>query len=210
MDNSIIDNHADLEKATASLAQEHPALARALEQVGALSLRKRPDGFASLLGVIVSQQLSVAAADATWSRLSSAGLTEPERIQVATDEEMRTLGLSRQKIRYARALATSGIDYLALRKKSNSDVIATLIQVPGIGTWTAEIYAIFSLGRADVFASGDLALQEATRILLDLPQRPNSRKMVEISQRWSPWRAVAARILWGYYRECKQREGIRT
>ncbi len=210
MDDSIIENHASLEQAAAWLARKDPALARALELAGSPSLRKRPDGFAALLGVIVSQQLSVAAADATWTRLSDAGLTEPKSIQAVTDEVMRALGLSRQKIRYARALATSGIDYHALRRQSNSDVIATLIQLPGIGTWTAEIYAIFSLGRADVFASGDLALQEATRILLDLPSRPSSREMAELAQRWSPWRSVAARILWGYYRECKQREGVRT
>ena len=88
-------------------------------------------------------------------------------------------------------------------------MIATLIAVPGIGRWTAEIYAMFSLGRADVFAHGDLALQEAAKSLFALPERPTERAMREMAEGWSPWRSVAARILWAYYRVDKQREGIR-
>jgi len=81
--------------------------------------------------------------------------------------------------------------------------------LPGIGRWTAEIYAMFALGRADVFAPGDLALQEAARLLFDLPDRPNERALRAMAEQWSPWRAVAARALWAYYRVAKTREGIR-
>ena len=88
-------------------------------------------------------------------------------------------------------------------------MIATLTQVPGIGVWTAEIYAMFSLGRADVFAPGDLALQEAARLLYDLPERPKERAFREMAEDWAPWRAVAARLLWAYYRVVREREGIR-
>jgi DNA-3-methyladenine glycosylase II len=88
-------------------------------------------------------------------------------------------------------------------------VIKTLTQVTGIGQWTAEIYAMFSLGRADVFAHGDLALQEAARVLLDLEERPKEKQMKIIAADWSPWRSVAARVLWAYYRVVKLREGIR-
>ncbi len=88
-------------------------------------------------------------------------------------------------------------------------MLQTLTAVPGIGTWTAEIYAMFSLGRADVFAHGDLALQEAARILYDLPERPKERAMRAMAADWSPYRSVAARLLWAYYRIAKQREGIR-
>ena len=91
----------------------------------------------------------------------------------------------------------------------NEQVIATLVAVPGIGAWTAEIYAMFALGRADVFAPGDLALQEAARILFDLPERPGERAFRQMAEAWSPWRAVAARTLWAYYRVAKTREGIR-
>jgi DNA-3-methyladenine glycosylase II len=88
-------------------------------------------------------------------------------------------------------------------------VIATLTEVPGIGVWTAEIYAMFSLGRADVFAPGDLALREASRFLFELPDRPSERVLRQMAEGWSPWRAVAARLLWAYYKTAKQRDGTR-
>ena len=109
----------------------------------------------------------------------------------------------------ARALAEARINYTALRSAPTEDVIATLVAVPGIGAWTAEIYAMFSLGRADVFAPGDLALQEAARVLFDLPERPKERALRDMACDWSPWRSVAARLLWAYYRVAKNREGIR-
>jgi DNA-3-methyladenine glycosylase II len=191
------------------LAQTCPRMAFALEQTGPLPLRRRGDGFAQIFSAIVSQQVSVAAADAIWGRLKAAGLTGPRKIIWASDDDLRACGLSRQKIRYARALADARINYRALRDASNDQVIATLTEVPGIGSWTAEIYAMFSLGRADVFAPGDLALQEAARILYDLPARPKEREMRAMAQAWSPWRSVAARVLWAYYRVAKEREGIR-
>ncbi len=86
--------------------------------------------------------------------------------------------------------------------------IAALTAVKGIGIWTAEIYLMFSIGRADVFAPGDLALQEAARILFDLPGRPSEKELRARAVGWSPWRGVAARLLWAYYRVAKQREGI--
>ncbi|MDD9978319.1 MAG: DNA-3-methyladenine glycosylase 2 family protein [Boseongicola sp.] len=191
------------------LAENEPRFASALELTGPLPLRLRKDGFAELLGAIVSQQVSVAAADAIWGRLRAAGLTGPRKIMWADDEELRACGLSRQKMRYARALAESNIKYKSLRERPTDDVIETLIEVPGIGRWTAEIYAMFSLGRADVFAPGDLALQEAAKILFELPERPTEKQMRVMSEDWSPWRGVAARLLWAYYRVAKEREGIR-
>jgi len=128
---------------------------------------------------------------------------------LATDEDLRACGMSRQKIRYARELAASGIRYPALRNRPTDDVIETLIEVPGIGRWTAEIYAMFSLGRADVFAPGDLALQESARVLFDLDARPTEKALRKMSEGWSPWRGVAARLLWAYYHVAKDREGIR-
>lgn len=191
------------------LADACPRMAYAMEQTGPLPLRRKPDGFAQLLSAIVSQQVSVASANAIWSRMQEAKLTGPRKIMWATDEDLRAVGLSRQKVRYARALAEARIDYKALRDTPNADVIATLTEVPGIGVWTAEIYAMFSLGRSDVIAPGDLALQEAARVLYDLPKRPTDKELRQMAEAWSPWRSVAARVLWAYYREAKKREGIR-
>ena len=97
---------------------------------------------------------------------------------------------------------------MSLRNTPTQEVIAELTKVSGIGIWTAEIYAMFSLGRADVFAPGDLALQEAARLLFDLPERPKERALRQMAETWAPWRSVAARLLWAYYRVAKDREGI--
>ena len=191
------------------LARHDPRFAHALSLCPALPLRRRADGFAALLDAIVGQQVSVAAANAIWARLEAAGLTDPDRMAQASDEDLRAVGLSRQKARYGRALAQAGIDYAALRHASDAEVVAVLVAVPGIGLWTAEIYAMFALGRADVFAPGDLALQEAARALFELPARPTARALRAMAEDWSPWRAVAARILWAYYRVQKSREGSR-
>jgi DNA-3-methyladenine glycosylase II len=142
--------------------------------------------------------------------MQAAGLTEAVRVADASEDELRAVGLSRQKIRYAGALARAGIDYGALGGMPDAEVIATLIAVPGVGRWTAEIYAMFSLGRADVFAAGDLALQQAARGLFDLDARPGEKHLRAMADDWSPWRGVAARLLWSYYRVMTTREGIRA
>ena len=205
----IIESHDCVAEGAAWLAARDPRLAAALDQVGQLPLRRRKDGFASLLDAIVAQQVSVASADAIWRRLKTARLTGPRNVARASDEDLRACGLSRQKIRYAKELAASGIRYAELRDLPTDQVIARLIEVPGIGLWTAEIYAMFSLGRADVFAPGDLALQEAARLIFDLDARPTEKALRAMAEDWSPWRGVAARLLWAYYRLAKEREGIR-
>ncbi|MEP2031177.1 MAG: DNA-3-methyladenine glycosylase 2 family protein [Paracoccaceae bacterium] len=204
----IIRSDSCVAEGAAWLAQRDPRFAAALEKTGPLPLRLKPDGFAQLLNAIVSQQVSVASAAAIWGRLLDADLTEPSKILASTDEQLRTLGLSRQKARYARALAEADIDYVALRDLPNDAAIKHLIKVPGIGVWTAEVYVMFCLGRADVFAPGDLALQESARILFDLPERPKDRAFRDIAQDWSPWRSVAARLLWAYYRVATKHSGI--
>lgn len=199
---------ADVAEGAAWLATLDPRFASALQQTGPLPLRLRADGFPALLSAIVSQQVSVASARAITARCQEAGLMDPDIAASLDDDGMRACGLSRQKIRYARALAQAGIDYDALRDAPTEDVIRILTEVPGIGRWTAEIYAKFSLGHADVFAANDLALQEGARILFDLPDRPKERELRQMAEAWSPWRAVAARLLWAYYHVVKEREGI--
>lgn len=204
----IIETDACVAEGAAWLAAREPRFAAALERTGPLPLRRRTDGFAALVDAIVAQQVSTASARAITARMQALGLTEAAAIAAATDDDLRAAGLSRQKMRYLRALSAADLDFAALRHVPDVEVVARLTALPGIGTWTAEIYAMFSLGRADVFAPGDLALQEAARVLFDLPERPRDRALREMSAAWSPWRGVAARLLWSYYRVAKGREGV--
>lgn len=208
MHERIIESPACVEEGAAWLAARDPRFARALELTGPLPLRRHEDGFAALLDAIVGQQVSTAAATAIRNRMTVAGLWDEGAIATADAEALRAAGLSRQKVRYAQSLAQARLDYTALRHAPTEQVVETLVALPGIGHWTAEIYAMFALGRGDVFAPGDLALQEAARLLFDLPERPRERALREMATVWSPWRAVAARLLWAYYRVEKGREGV--
>ncbi|WP_069299904.1 DNA-3-methyladenine glycosylase family protein [Neptunicoccus sediminis] len=205
----IIETDADVAEGAAWLAARDDRFRAALEQTGPLPLRRTGDGFEALLSAIVGQQVSTASASAIWARLEAAGLHQRDRVLAASDAEILGCGLSRPKLRYTRALAESELDYSVLRDVPDVDVIAALCRITGIGRWTAEVYALTSLGRADVFPSGDLALQEAARLLFDLEARPSEKAMAAMAAEWSPWRAVAARLLWAYYRVAKKREGIR-
>jgi len=191
------------------LAAAEPRFAEALELTGKLPLRRRPEGFATLFSAIVSQQVSTASASAIWGRLETMGAAEPDVVLTATDEALRAAGLSRQKVVYGRAIAGAGLDFDALRDLPDAELVAVLTRLKGIGVWTAEIYAMFSLGRADMFAPGDLALQEAAARLFRLPSRPRERAFRAMAEAWSPWRSVAARLLWAYYRVGTGREGVR-
>lgn len=203
----IIETDEDVAEGAAWLAARDPALARAVAQAGPLPLRRRPDGFAALFNAIIGQQVSTASANAIWARLQARDLIRPDTVIAAGEDGLRAAGLSRQKIVYALALAEAGLDYHALRAAPDAEVIATLTAVKGIGVWTAEIYAMFALGRADVFAPGDLALQEAARVIFDLPERPREKTLRSMALDWQPWRAVAARLFFTYYRVIKGREG---
>lgn len=205
----LIETPDDVAEGAAALAALCPRMAYAVDLCGPLPLRRKKDGFATLLSAIVSQQVSVAAADAIWTRMKTARLTGPRKITWASDDDLRACGLSRQKIRYARALAEARIDFRALRTAPTETVVAELSAVTGIGVWTAEIYAMFALGHADVFAPGDLALQEGARMLYGLEGRPREAALRDMALAWRPWRAVAARVLWAYYAIEKQREGVR-
>ena len=204
----FINTAEDVTEGMTWLAGRCPRLAYAYELTGDPALRRRNDGFEAVLQAIVSQQVSVVSAAAVWGRLEAAKMTNPDRISAATDEDLKALGLSRQKVRYAKALADKGIDFNALRDLESAEVVKVLTGVTGVGVWTAEIYAMFSLGHADVFAPGDLALQEAVKHLYNLPERPKERDLRDMALAWSPYRAVAARALWAYYHHIKAREGV--
>ena len=190
------------------LSKVEPRFAHVIDVHGDLPLRLRKDGFSQLLQAIVSQQISVAAAASIWERLRKAKLNNAKAIRSASKEELRSCGLSGQKVTYAKALAEAGINYRQLRSADMREVVETLTEVKGIGKWTAEIYAMFSLARADAFAAGDLALQESARLLFDLEKRPTEKQLEALAEPWRPWRSVAARALWAYYHVIKSREGI--
>ena len=168
-----------------------------------VSLRRKPPGFASLLQAIVGQQVSVASAVAIWERIQAAGLSCEIALAQASEAQLAGLGLSRPKIRYAKALALSGLDYERLAVLPDAEVVSRLTAITGIGRWTAEVYALQALGRADVFPHGDLALQEAARQVFHLPARPSETEMRVLAENWVPFRAVAARLLWAYYKHHK-------
>ena len=209
MDERVIISQDCISEGLDALKKIEPKFNQAINTVEEIPLRRSSDGFDRLLSNIVSQQLSVAAADAIWNKIELAGLNKIQKIRKVSDQELRDVGLSKQKIKYVRSLANANINYRSLKTMPTLQVVNELTQVSGIGNWTAEIYAMFSLGRADVFAPGDLALQEATRILFNLPERPSEKDLRSMAKDWSPWQAVAARLLWSYYNQQKKREGIR-
>ncbi|MFD1797246.1 DNA-3-methyladenine glycosylase 2 family protein [Paracoccus aurantiacus] len=203
----IIESDADLDEGRHHLTAICPVWAGALPEL-ALPLRRRPDGFTAILDAIIGQQISIAAAAAIMARLQAAGLTEPAAIRAGGEEALRACGVSRPKIRYLLGIVGQEPDWHRLRHAPDAEVIETLTALPGIGQWTAEIYLAFALGRTDAFPAGDLALQEAARLLYRLDARPDPKTLVEIAEPWRPWRSVAARALWAYYRLAKGREGV--
>ena len=197
-----------LTKNLKKLARLDTELGDVIKSLDNINLRTREGGFSALLRAIVGQQLSVKAAAAIWLKLENAKLTTEESIESASDLELRICGLSRQKIKYAKALSAQKINYVKLKSLKEEEVIEILTAVPGIGRWTAEIYLMFCLDRPDIFPSGDLALQEATKILYSSSVRPKEKEMREIAQKWKPFRSLAALVLWEFYAINKKREGI--
>ena len=197
-----------LTKNLKKLARLDTELGDVIKDLDNIKLRTREGGFSALLRAIVGQQLSVKAAAAIWLKLENAKLTTEESIESASDSELRICGLSRQKIKYTKALSAQKINYVKLKSLKEEEVVGILTAVPGIGRWTAEIYLMFCLDRPDIFPSGDLALQEATKILYSLLVRPKEKEMREIAQKWKPFRSLAALVLWEFYAINKKREGV--
>ncbi|WP_025646618.1 MULTISPECIES: DNA-3-methyladenine glycosylase family protein [unclassified Psychrobacter] len=208
MSMTTLDSSAELKTHIQALIELEPRFAPVYEQVGVPSLRRNEGGFAALLRAIVGQQLSVAAASSIWQRLVDANLITPKTLIQADDEDLRAQGLSRQKIRYVRSLVDHDIDYQALTTMSDGEVIATLTAVTGIGRWTAEMYLLFSLGRADILAVDDLAIRVAAMALLELPERPTPKQLKVATQSWSPYLSAASLLLWAYYGGLKDKEAM--
>ncbi len=196
---TIIEDLTELKAHIQALIAFEPRFAPIYEQVGVPDLRRNEGGFEQLMRAMVGQQLSIAAASSIWQRLVDSGLTSPHTIARAKDDDLKAQGLSRQKIRYIRSLISHDIDFTALITMSDTEVIDTLTQVIGIGRWTAEMYLLFSLGRADVLAVDDLAIRVAAMELLELTERPSPKALSIAAQNWSPYRSAASLLLWAHY-----------
>jgi DNA-3-methyladenine glycosylase II len=209
---TILDSDVVLEKGVRALVRRDPVMKRIVALGARPPLRKREPGFEGLAGIIVSQQLSTASAGAIWARLTTRfPALSPEAIAGASDEDLRAAGLSAPKMRTLRAIAAAvasgALPLDRLGDMGADEAHACLTAVKGIGPWTADIYLLFCLGHADAFPAGDLALQEAARLAYELDTRPTDKDLVALAERWRPWRGVAAKVLWAYYRIAKAREG---
>lgn len=207
-----IHSEIDLDAALAALGRADPRFLALVATAGRPPLRRRPDGFAGLAATIVAQQLSTASAGAIWSRLVAAfEPLLPEAIIRARPARLKRLGLSSPKIRtlkeVARAIVRGQLVPASLAELAAEEAHAALTAIHGIGPWTADIYLLSCLGHADAWPAGDLALQEAVRLAFGLQARPTVAQMIALAEQWRPWRAVAARVLWTYYRASKGREG---
>jgi DNA-3-methyladenine glycosylase II len=179
-------------------------LARVVNQYGPPPMWGRSPGFATLLRIILEQQVSLASADAAYRRLRSrVGRVTPAAFLELDDRALRQAGFSRQKTLYSRELARAFRDgqlkTRELKRMSDPEIVASLTRIKGIGEWTVNIYLLMALRRPDVWPPGDLALAKAARELKGLKDIPNDEELVSMSEAWRPWRAVAARILWHYY-----------
>jgi DNA-3-methyladenine glycosylase II len=196
-------DHVSLDSACRALAEQDGHLADVYRTYGAPPLWDRPQGFATLLHIILEQQVSLASARACMDRLQArVGSVTPKAVLGLNDEELKTVGFSRQKIRYARLLAvdviTGKLSFDKLHKLDDDTVRTELMKHTGIGRWTADIYLIMALLRTDVLPYGDIALHAAYHELTGEP-RPNSEEFSVIGNQWRPYRSVAARLLWHSY-----------
>lgn len=193
----------------AALIEADPAVAPVAEMAGPLPERRIPEGFAGLAQVVISQQLSAAAAKAIHARcLNRIGELSPEVVLRIEDAALRDAGLSAAKIRTLRAVAgeidAGRLDLEPLKAAPSEDAVAALTQIKGIGRWTAEVYALFGLRHPDIMPAGDLALRESARLAFTLPERPSEKDLLARADIWRPHRSVAARLLWAYYRAAKE------
>ena len=192
------------ERSASELIGNDPALAAIVERHGLPEFWARQPGFPTLLLLILEQQVSLASARAAYDRVDArVGGVTPAAMLDLSDADLRADGFSRQKTRYARALAaailTRELELERLGLLDDDGVRAALIALPGIGPWTAEVYLLSALRRPDTWPVGDIALQEATRRTLGLDVRPSAVELEAIGERWRPHRATAARLLWHLY-----------
>ena len=190
--------------AVAMLAERDADLGAIVSRFGRPKMWRRTGGYATLVLLILEQQVSLSSAQAAHRRLTAtAGSLTPERVGQLSDQEFRAAGVSRQKTRYIRHLGDSVLDR-SLRidrfgRKADDEVRSELTRIKGIGPWTADVYLLTCLMRPDVWPVGDIALQAAAKDVKGLDARPGPAELTGIGEAWRPWRSVAARILWHHY-----------
>jgi DNA-3-methyladenine glycosylase II len=200
----IIRGDSDVEEGLAALLEIDPRLRPITSEVGRLPLRLVEPGYAGLAHVVVSQSVSRASAEAIWARMLGSGEPLTAESYIALHPEAwRNFGLSRGKAetltRLAGAVAAGDLDLQSLGEKDPAEAIAMLTAIKGVGPWTAEVYLMFSAGHADVFPSGDVALQAAVAMAFEMESRPSAKALATFAGVWAPWRSVAARLFWAYY-----------
>lgn len=186
------------------IASRDRDLAQILKTLGLPPFWVREPGFATLIQIILEQQVSLASAKAVFERLQQTiSPITPERFLIINDEQIKKIGFSRQKALYGSLLAQSIIsgqlNLPTLHNMDDEDVRAVLKQIKGIGDWTVDIYLLMALRRADSLPKGDLGLALAIQKVKRLEKRPTPREIESLAQNWRPWRAVATRLLWHYY-----------
>ncbi|MDQ6432683.1 DNA-3-methyladenine glycosylase [Mesorhizobium sp. LHD-90] len=200
----------DISEGLDALCAADPRLAAVRRMAGEVPLRLTEPGFPSLASIIVSQQVSRASADAIFGRfVKLVDPLTPQAVLAAGEDIFRGAGFSRPKQRAmlaaARAVA-DGLDLIHLCDLEAEEAIAKLTAVPGIGPWTAEVYLLFAAGHPDIFPARDVALQAAVGHALGIETRPSDKALTRIAESWSPWRGIASRLFWAYYRETKGRD----
>jgi DNA-3-methyladenine glycosylase II len=187
-----------------ALCADDPELAGIVDRHGIPPFWAREPGLPTLVLLVLEQQVSLASARAAFDRLERRlGVVDARGLLASSDVELRADGFSRQKAGYVRALALAvedgTVDLTLIGRLSDDDVRRALTALPGIGPWTAEVYLLSALRRPDTWPVGDIALQEATRRVLRLTERPSPPELEVIGERWRPHRATAARLLWHLY-----------
>lgn len=197
-----IRSNADIRAGVSALRAACPVITRVHDLVGDPPLRRHAAGFSGLAQIVVAQQLSAQSARAIWQRTAIAVDPFEAPVLLATgDATLRAAGLSSGKVRTLRAIAEAVVaESLSFDRRLDDEALrAQLLAINGIGPWTADIYLMFCLGRADGFAAGDLALQLAAQRAFALDERPSATALVDLAERWRPWRGVAARLLWAFH-----------
>ncbi len=206
----LIQTDQDLAAGCAHLSATCKYMAKLVADLQLPPLRRRGGGFESLVNIVIGQQLSIAAANTIEARLKAwAKDITPEKILRMREQSLRRCGLSGPKIKTLRAVAQAvkngTLDFKFIQTAPVEEARAMLTSISGIGPWTADIYLLFCLGHSDAFAPGDLALQEAVRMMGAMRTRPDAAQLETYARRWSPWRGVAARLLWAHYGNVKNR-----
>ena len=198
-------------KAATLLARRDKHLAKILERHGPPPLWKRPQGFPSLVRIILEQQVSLASAAAIYDRLATAiDPFRPTSFIAAGESHLRSLGVTRQKASYlvhlAEQISGNQVKLSALRRMNDEDAKTLLMNVKGIGSWSADIYMLMAMRRADIWPAGDLALATTLMELNKLKVRLKPEELTVFAERWRPYRAVAARMLWQHYLAKRKRK----